>query len=66
MMSTQKDDKTICDNCSNYEVTPNGCSEVCHINAKYPHDLSDWYFEQRRDGVNTTCKDYSSLRFFKQ
>jgi len=56
-----KDDKVICDNCSNYFQHPSGCTEGCWENLKNPFYMTQYYYEQRRDGYKKSCKGFKPL-----
>ena len=54
-------DKVICDNCSNYKVSPGGCVESCSENLSCPFYLTEGYFEERQNGDKSNCKAFKPL-----
>lgn len=60
-------DKTICDRCNNYEVTPSGVTEICHqfrqVNGISPIIHFDkYYIEKRFNGEVNNCKQFKTIR----
>jgi hypothetical protein len=55
-------DSIVCDKCSNYSVSPGGCTESCAINLSEPFILRDYYFEERRDEIKSFCKEFKRLQ----
>lgn len=55
-----KEDKRICDNCDNFQVSPGGCTENC---AAYRiARLTLGYIEDRINGEKTTCKEFKKIK----
>ena len=56
--------KRICDTCANFKVSSGGCTECCFENLSEPYYLTQYYFEQRRDGTMNRCKSFNRLPVF--
>ena len=56
--------KTICDNCTNYSISPAQTTEVCfaqYEGSKQIRDISDHYIDLRMTGEKNHCKRFKKL-----
>lgn len=60
-MDKRSDDFRICDTCRSFEVSPGGCREKCHQVFIARPVFTEYEFEQRRDGVFKSCREYQKL-----
>ena len=64
-----KEDETICDRCSKYEVSAGGCIEVCHAQKENNNCLlnymDDFYVQERMSKEKTSCKAFKYIRRIK-
>ena len=60
----EKEERTICDKCANYEVSPGGCCEKCWaklLGSQVIASIDDDYIALRMGGMKNNCKCFVKI-----